>query len=247
MRRGSQFLLVALTGPWLLTGAGHAAPELPVMAYQPGINPQAFLPISYQCPTGKNGVVEVVKMSSVGARIKVRVTFEGESATHASVQRAWRDKSFEGWHEFTNPRKKPDSDAERTILQTALTEAELGSHGDLHRRAGDEREVRRDPGAQPAASAATAGLIDDVGAHASPCLILPRRMQLRRLARRLYDAAPITIGRTPYASALRWDHTLAGSVDRASLRPSLADQTDQGCGAAHRGQRDRRDGAHRVR
>ena len=124
MRRGSQFLLVALTGPWLLTGAGHAAPELPVMAYQPGINPQAFLPISYQCPTGKNGVVEVVKMSSVGGRIKVRVTFEGESATHASVQRAWRDKSFEGWHEFTNPRKKPDSDAERTILQTALTEAD---------------------------------------------------------------------------------------------------------------------------
>lgn len=123
MRRGAKFL-VALAGPWLQIEAGHAAPELPLLHYQPGINPQAFLPISYRCPQGKNGVVEVVKMSVVGGRIRIRVTFEGESVTHASVERAWRDQPFEKWHEFATPRNRPAAESERSILQTALTDTD---------------------------------------------------------------------------------------------------------------------------
>lgn len=124
MRRGAARLMVAAAAIGLPAGAGHAAPDLPLLAYQPGINPQTFLPISYKCPTGQRGIVEVVKMSPVGGRIRIRVTFDGEAATHASVQRAWRDRPFEGWFEFDNPRKRPDAEPDRSILQTALTDAD---------------------------------------------------------------------------------------------------------------------------
>ena len=118
--------LTALAGFWLLAEACHAAPapELPLLAYQPGINPQAFLPVSYQCPPGKNGLVEIVKMNGVGGRIRVRVIFEGEIPTHASVERAWPNKPFEPWHEFANARKRPDSESDRTIWQATLSDAD---------------------------------------------------------------------------------------------------------------------------
>ena len=124
MRRAARRLPIAAAVLWLSVGAGHAAPELPLLAYKPDINPQAFLPISYSCPPGKTGVVEVVKISGVGARIRVRVSFDGETVTHALVQRAVRGRPFELWHEFTTPRKRPENEAERSVWQAALSEAD---------------------------------------------------------------------------------------------------------------------------
>jgi len=124
MRRGAAYLLVALASLLLQAEAVNAAEEMPLLMYAPGINPQAFLPISYRCPPRQGGIVEIVKMSAVGGRIKIRVTFEGETPTHASVQRAWPNKPFEGWHEFANPRKRPEAEAERSIWQATLQDAD---------------------------------------------------------------------------------------------------------------------------
>ena len=124
MRPGAKYLPVAFAALGLSIEAGRAAPELPVIAYQPGINPQTFLPISYQCPSGKNGIVEAVKMSPVGGRIRIRVDFEGETPKHASVQRARDNMPFESWHVFTTPTKRPDSEPERSIWQATLADAD---------------------------------------------------------------------------------------------------------------------------
>ena len=123
MRPGAKYLLVALAAPWLATEAGHALEGLPLLLYKPDIDPHAFLPISYQCPPSKDGTVEFTKMSAAGGRIKVRVRFEGNAATHASVERAWREKPFEAWYEFTNPKQKPESESERNVLEAILGDA----------------------------------------------------------------------------------------------------------------------------
>ena len=94
------------------------------MAYQPGGDARAFFPISYQCPPRAGGLVEIVKMNGLGARVRFHVTFEGEAVTHVSVQRAWRDTPFQAWHEFAEPRKKPEGEAERNMLEAVLWDAE---------------------------------------------------------------------------------------------------------------------------
>ena len=95
-----------------------------MLLYRPDIDPQAFLPIAYQCPPQRDGIIEFTKMSVAGGRIKVRVTFEGNVATHAAVQRAWRSSPYERWYEFTDPRKKPDVESDRNVLEAILGDAE---------------------------------------------------------------------------------------------------------------------------
>lgn len=122
--RGAKLMAAALASSWLSIGVGQAAEGLPSIVYKPDIDPQAFLPISYQCPAGRDGNVEIVKMSSVGGRVRTRVSFKGETVTHAAVERAWPNKSFEAWHEFSNPQKRPDTDADRELRDVILADAE---------------------------------------------------------------------------------------------------------------------------
>ncbi len=124
MRRGAKYLVIALAGSWVLLETVIAAPELPLLLYQPGVDPQAFLPISYQCPGGKEGIVEVVKMNQIGGRIRVRVSFAGETPLTASVQRAWPNRPFEAWHDFASPLKKPTAEPERSIFESTMADAE---------------------------------------------------------------------------------------------------------------------------
>lgn len=121
MRRAT-YLVAALAACWpQMCGAQ----QMPLLRYEPGVNPQAFVPISYRCPPDSNkGSFELTKMSAVGARIRMRVTFEGERPTYASLQRSARGAPFSMWHEFNNPGKQPDNEAERNVLQTIFTEVE---------------------------------------------------------------------------------------------------------------------------
>ncbi len=115
-------LIVAATG--VAFAQGPTNDGLPQMAYQPNGDPRAFYPIGYQCPPRAGGLVEIVKMNGIGARVRFHVTFEGEAVTNVSLQRAWRDTPFQSWHEFGNPKKKPEGENERKLLEQILWDAE---------------------------------------------------------------------------------------------------------------------------
>lgn len=124
MRRATVPVTV-LAACWSLACMAQGAPEMPVLLYEPGVNPQAFLPIAYRCPPDNNkGTFELTKMSAIGARIRIRTTFEGERPTYASVQRAQRGNPLEMWYEFANPGKQPDNEMERGILRTIFSDIE---------------------------------------------------------------------------------------------------------------------------
>lgn len=120
---GSKHLLATLAAA-ALPVQGPTIDNLPQFAYQPGADARAFFPIAYQCPPRDGGLVELVKMNAIGARIRFLVTFQGETVKHAAVQRAWRDTPFEPWHEFATPTKKPEAEAERKMLEAVLWDAE---------------------------------------------------------------------------------------------------------------------------
>jgi hypothetical protein len=125
MQRAAKCLLLTLAALCLPIAAAHASWELPLLAYKPGMDPQAFVPVSYQCPLSKSdGTVEIVKMNTAGGRVKFRVTFAGDVPTHASVQRALRNMPFEGWYEFASPGTKPDAEADRNVLETVVGDAQ---------------------------------------------------------------------------------------------------------------------------
>jgi hypothetical protein len=117
--------LAVLAVAWPSVLAAQSRDSLPELAYFPGkSHPQTFFMIAYQCPPREGGLVEIVKMNSIGARLRFHVTVKGESVTNVSLQRAWRDTPFQSWHEFGDPRKKPEGEAERKMLDVILWDAE---------------------------------------------------------------------------------------------------------------------------
>ncbi len=122
MARG---VVLALAIGWPVPLAAQSKDSLPELGYFPGkSNPQTFFIILYQCPPREGGLLEIVKMNAMGARLRFHVTVKGETVTDVSLQRAWRDTPFQSWHEFGNPRKKPEGEAERKMLEIILWDVE---------------------------------------------------------------------------------------------------------------------------
>jgi hypothetical protein len=125
MRQWVKGTLAALAIAWPAAAPAQGKDGLPELAYLPGSSdPRAFFPIAYTCPPRAGGLVEIVKMNAIGARVRFHVTVKGETVLNVSLQRAWRDTPFQSWHEFGDPKKKPDGEAERKLLEAILWDTE---------------------------------------------------------------------------------------------------------------------------